>query len=63
MLKQIIEKGQLEGSIRKDLTSEDIAVLYIGSMRFTMLDWRLNEYQFSLVSKGEELIVAMNKWI
>lgn len=59
----IIEKGQQNGTIRKDLDAETLAALYIGSIRFTLLDWRLNNCKDDLLAKGKKLIEGMNNWM
>lgn len=59
----IIEDGQSDGSIRKDMDADMIASTYIGSMRFTLLEWRLNDCSFDLEKKSEQLVESMNKWM
>jgi AcrR family transcriptional regulator len=63
MVIAIIENGQEEGSIRKDISAETIATLYLGSIRFTLLDWRLNNCKFKLNRKAKELTTSMDYWM
>lgn len=62
-VESIIGIGQEEGSIRKDIQSSQIAAIFMGSMRFTILQWRLNDYQFDLIKEGELLWAATSKII
>ena len=55
MVRRIIESGQIEGSIRNDIDAEQMVTMIIGSMRFTVLRWRLSGFNFSLIEEGEKL--------
>ena len=46
MVSAIIESGQKEGGIRNDIASEQLATMIMGSMRFTILRWRLSNFDF-----------------
>ena len=52
-LLKIIESGQLDKTIRKDISSQQLATLIMGSMRLTVLRWRLSNFDFNLVQEGE----------
>lgn len=51
----IIEQGQNDGSIRSDVDVNQLASIFMGSMRFTILQWRLNNYNFDLKKEGNTL--------
>lgn len=51
----IIEQGQNDGSIRSDVDVHQLASIFMGSMRFTILQWRLNNYNFDLKKEGNAL--------
>lgn len=51
----IIEQGQNDGSIRPDVDVNQLASIFMGSMRFTILQWRLNNYNFDLKKEGNAL--------
>ncbi|TNE77970.1 MAG: TetR/AcrR family transcriptional regulator [Bacteroidetes bacterium] len=51
----IIEQGQKDGSIRSDVDVHQLASIFMGSMRFTILQWRLNNYNFDLKKEGNAL--------
>ena len=48
----IIEKGQKDKSIRDDISPAQLASIFVGSMRFTILQWRLNNYKSDLTKDG-----------
>ena len=55
MVNKIIKSGQAEGSIRDDIATEQLVTMIIGSMRFTLLRWRLSGFNFSLLDEGAKL--------
>jgi AcrR family transcriptional regulator len=55
MVESIIKTGQEDGSIRNDMDVSTLVAFYMGSMRFTLLRWRLNNYNFDLIKEGELL--------
>ncbi|MBT6440097.1 MAG: TetR/AcrR family transcriptional regulator [Flavobacteriales bacterium] len=55
MVSGIIESGQQEGSIRADIAPEQLATMIMGSMRFTILRWRLSNFDFNLIQEGNIL--------
>ncbi|UKN02246.1 TetR/AcrR family transcriptional regulator [Paracrocinitomix mangrovi] len=66
----IIQQGQKDGSIRMDIDTKQLATIFMGSMRFTILQWRLNQYKSDLIKEGdllwkslEKLILSPNKTI
>ncbi len=57
-LEKIITLGQEDGSIRKDVNPHHISSVFMGGMRFTILKWRLNDYNFDLNKEANELANA-----
>lgn len=55
MVSKIIQKGQEEGNIRNDISAEQLATTIMGSMRFTVLRWRLSDFNFNLIEEGKTL--------
>lgn len=53
----MIKKGQHERCIRRDIGASSIATMYIGSLRFTLLQWKLNGFQTDL----NEEAIKLNK--
>ena len=56
----IIKEGMGDGSIRTDVDAEQLMSILLGSMRFTVLQWRLSKFQFDLNKKGKELCQTIN---
>lgn len=61
LLENIIILGQKDLSIRADITPSQLADIIMGSMRFTILRWRLNDFNFNLIKEGEALWSAISK--
>ena len=55
MVSTIIASGQVEGNIRSDISPEQLTTMIMGSMRFTILRWRLSNFDFDLIKEGKEL--------
>jgi len=55
MVRKMFQKGQQDGSIRKDVDAEQLATIVMGSMRLTLLEWRLNDFNFNLIERGDTL--------
>ncbi len=52
---KIVEKGQQQGVIRNDISAEQLTTTIMGSMRITILRWRLSNFEFDLIEEGEKL--------
>ncbi|NLA48736.1 MAG: TetR/AcrR family transcriptional regulator [Bacteroidales bacterium] len=52
----IIESGQKNGVIRRDVEASLLAVLVIGALRLFVKKWHMSDYSFDLVQNGEKLI-------
>ena len=55
MVSSILATGQNEGSIRNDIAPDQLTTMVMGSMRFTVLRWRLSNFEFNLVDEGKTL--------
>lgn len=58
---RIIEQGQKDNSIRSDVNPNQLSSIFMGSMRFIILQWRLDNYSFDLRSEGELLWATFEK--
>ncbi len=58
-----ISLAQQEGAFRKDLSAEDIAYIFLGSIRFLVTNWRLGGFQYDLTIKGASLKKTLLKLI
>ena len=61
IVNEILTIGQKDGSIRKDMDIDILTNIIMGSMRVTVLNWRLCGFDFDLLQEGIKLQDAMNK--
>jgi len=61
LLENIIQLGQKDKSIRADFEPSQLADIIMGSMRFTILRWRLNNFDFNLTKEGDKLWDTIRK--
>ena len=61
MMCKVILEGQEDGSIRNDILDKELATMVLGSMRFTVLKWRLSDFGFDLKKEGEVLSRSISK--
>jgi hypothetical protein len=47
----------------KKLDEQELAKIVIGFIRMTVLEWKLNEYKFSLTEKGKSISKTFEKLI
>ncbi len=59
LVKSILEEGIHDGSIRTDSDIWHLSAIALGSIRFTVLQWRLNNYESGLATKGSELFQSL----
>lgn len=60
---KIIKEGQDAGLIRKDIPSEDIAFIILGSIRLNVNQWGLSGFGFDLQQRGRFLFKSLRKMI
>jgi AcrR family transcriptional regulator len=60
---KIIDEGKLTGEIRKDVTSEQIAFIIMGSVRLTINQWSISGLSFDLQKKGNILFKTLKTLI
>ena len=60
---KIIDEGKSIGEIRKDITSEQIAFVIMGSVRLTVNQWSLSGFSFDLKERGNILIKTLETLI
>ena len=53
---QIVKEGQADGSIRSDIEADSISLIIIGSFRFLVNKWHLNDYVFNLKNEVHSLL-------
>ena len=59
----IIDEGQRNGEIRKDVSSEQLAFIILGSIRLTVTQWSLSGFSFDLKKRGNILINTLETLI
>ncbi len=59
----VLDEGKKNNSIRKDISSEHLAFVIMGSIRLTVNQWGLMDYSYSLNSKYNELWSTIHKII
>ncbi|MDY0077012.1 MAG: TetR family transcriptional regulator [Bacteroidales bacterium] len=55
----MISLGQQKGEIRNDIEAEQLAIMIYGSLRMLVKQWRMSDYSFDLIQKGDKQINAM----
>jgi AcrR family transcriptional regulator len=55
IIEDILLSGQKDKSIRGDISIDQLTNLIMGSMRISVLNWRLHGFEFNLLREGEEL--------
>ena len=55
----VIEKIQQKGEVRRDISAEQLTYIIIGSLRFTIVRWKLAGFQFDLESALKETWAAL----
>jgi AcrR family transcriptional regulator len=55
----IVSSGQTQNEIRDDISADQLTTMLMGSMRFTILRWRLGGFSFDLLEEGETLFNTM----
>lgn len=58
-LKPIIEKGQAEGVFTTSIATEDLIHIVMGSIRLQMYKWRVDNFRFDIVKKGDQIIQSL----
>jgi len=63
IIAKFIETAQEEGRFRRDLIAEDMAYIFLGSLRFLVTAWRLGGFRYDLTTKGRSLKSTLLKLI
>ncbi len=50
---KIIQEGQKAGEIRSDIKAEELATIFLGSLRLLVKEWAQGEFKSDLVKKGK----------
>lgn len=60
---KIIDEGKIAGEIRKDVASEQIAFIIMGSVRLTINQWSLSDFSFDLKERSNILFQTIKTLI
>ncbi len=60
-IEHIIEKGQTENNVRKDIEVKTLALMIMGSLRLLVKRWDMNNHNFNLNKEGSKLIKGLDK--
>jgi AcrR family transcriptional regulator len=60
---KIIDEGKITGEIRKDVASEQIAFIIMGSVRLAINQWSLSDFSFDLRERGDILFNTIRTMI
>lgn len=55
-IENIVEIGQLNKDIRRDIDKSSLALIFMGALRLLVKRWELNNQNFNLKQEGEKLI-------
>ena len=58
-LMPIILSGQQKGVFTNELTADEIGNVVMGTMRLQMFKWRVANFEFDIIRKGENTIAAL----
>ena len=62
-INSIVKKGQEEGIFRELIGSDTISTIIIGSMRITVLKWKLSGHKSNLIKEGNSVLKGLLKMI
>tara|TARA_Y100000588_G_C13853150_1_gene752883 strand:+ start:103 stop:684 length:582 start_codon:yes stop_codon:yes gene_type:complete len=57
----LIKNGQKENSIRQDIDAQQLAIIILGSIRNTILSWKLSGFKNNLELDGKKLWTSLEK--
>ena len=61
--KKIIQEGQKTGEIRNDIKTEELAIIFLGSLRLLVKEWVQGNFKSDLLKKGKSFKKSILKII
>jgi AcrR family transcriptional regulator len=61
MIVEIIQNGQKNKEIRKDIHAEQFSIITMGALRLLVTQWQLSKYSFDLEQEGGKLLDSLKK--
>jgi len=62
-IEYIIKTGQERGEVRTDIECKNLAIIVMGTLRFRIKQWDLNNYKGDIKASGEDLINSLKSII
>ena len=62
-IKNLIKRGQADGSIRSDIDTRELGVIVMGAVRHLVSVWRLSGFSFDLRKSGKKMLVSLELMI
>lgn len=59
VIKQVLEAGVIEGSIRNDIEIKELQHTIVGSFRLLLHKWRLSNFDFELIGAGKTMMTTI----
>lgn len=56
LISQILEQGKQNNEFAKEISTEDLLPIILGSFRFQMLKWKLSGFQYDITVEGNKNI-------
>ncbi|NPA68402.1 MAG: TetR/AcrR family transcriptional regulator [Chlorobi bacterium] len=57
--KEIIEDGQKNNEITKDIESEELTLVVMGAFRLLVKNWKMRDFSFELKAKADKLYLSI----
>jgi AcrR family transcriptional regulator len=55
----LLEKGQIDGSIRTDIGKKELGIIVMGAIRHIVIVWRLSGFSSDLIESGKKLVKSL----
>jgi len=62
LISDILEDAKYTGEI-PNISTENLLSIVMGSIRMIVLEWRMSNYKFSLVKRGESILQTLDELI
>ncbi len=55
----LIREGQERGEFKKNFNADELAYLFLGSLRLIIVHWRLSDFTFNVKEKGKKIVANL----
>ncbi len=63
VLEPLVRQAQEKGELTKEIDAEEIVHIIMGSVRLLMYQWRVSQFSFDVIKRGEKLLNNIFKLI